>query len=211
MTPLPAAFQDRWRERRDAPASLGTVYWHVLLGTQPQVRDIASRAQQRLAPFTGLHLTPLQWLHMTVLVAGSTDEISDDDISEMLAKAELSLTGTQPVTVSLGRILYHPEAIILDVQPANALRPLLDAADAATRAVLGRPGTIDSGMPSWAPHVTLCYSTDRQPTRPIISALGKRLPTCEVTIDALHLIIQRGPERIWDWHPVGAARLRNER
>ena len=42
---------------------------------------------------------------------------------------------------------------------------------------------------------------------PVIAALGKTLPPCEVTIDTLSLVVQGGPEPAWDWHRVGDATL----
>ncbi|HUA27724.1 MAG TPA: TauD/TfdA family dioxygenase, partial [Streptosporangiaceae bacterium] len=51
-------------------------------------------------------------------------------------------------------------------------------------------------------HITVCYSTARQPAAPLIAALGENLPRCEVHVSALSLIIQRGPERLWDWTTV---------
>ena len=42
---------------------------------------------------------------------------------------------------------------------------------------------------------TICYSTSRQPAKPIIDASGTRLPGCDINIRALSLVIQHGPER----------------
>jgi hypothetical protein len=55
--------------------------------------------------------------------------------------------------------------------------------------------------------VTLCYSTSQQSAAPIISALGKVLPTREITIDKLSLVIQRGSALSWDWRPIGTIYL----
>jgi hypothetical protein len=48
------------------------------------------------------------------------------------------------------------------------------------------------------PHITICYSTADQPARPLIDALGLELPSRDVQISALQLVIQRGPERLRD-------------
>ena len=45
----------------------------------------------------------------------------------MLARAQAALARTPPVTVTLERVLYHPEAIALGVSPADALAPVLAA------------------------------------------------------------------------------------
>jgi hypothetical protein len=36
----------------------------------PEVMDLARQAQQRLAGFDGLHMTPLRWLHITTSSPG---------------------------------------------------------------------------------------------------------------------------------------------
>lgn len=94
---------------------------------------------------------------------------------------------------------------MLGVYPLGALAPIQEVALAATRAVTGRDGNVSSCIQPWNPYVTLCYSTSRQPADPIIAALGKELPACEVSVQTLSLVVQRGPERSWDWQHVGTA------
>jgi hypothetical protein len=94
---------------------------------------------------------------------------------------------------------------MLGVSPAAALAPIRDAARAATRMVTGHDD--DPEADSWIPHITVCYSTSHQPAGPLIAELGKSLPPCEVQISALNLIIQRGPERRWDWSTAATIRL----
>jgi hypothetical protein len=38
---------------------------------------------------------------------------------------------------------------------------------------------------------------------PIIDTLGRRIPKCEIAVDAESLVIQWGAERLWNWQPVG--------
>jgi 2'-5' RNA ligase len=207
MSPLPQELVDRWQNRSDSDPGEGTVYWHILLGDNLGLRTIVEQAHARLSKFSGLHLTPLRWLHITTLIAGSTDEIDDSDMSQMLAAAGSTLTDKAPIQVTFRTVFYHPEAIVLSVHPREALAPIQDAARAATCAVTGRDGNVSGCIQPWMPHVTLCYSTGRQPAEPIIAALGKELPACAVSIRSLSLVVQRGPERLWDWHHVGTARL----
>src|SRR5215469_15637497 len=208
MSPLPTQLADRWRDGRGAAdPGAGTLYWHILLGRNAQLREAARAAQARVAEFTGLHMTPLQWLHLTVLIAGPASQVSAQAMDEMLAIARLSITGIAPITVELSRIIYHPEAIVLAAQPVEALSPIRDAARQATLAVTGHEGVAERSSPTWTPHVTLCYSTSAQPAEPIIAALGKALPDCQVTVDAFDLVIQRGAEWHWNWSPVGTVPL----
>jgi hypothetical protein len=68
-------------------------------------------------------------------------------------------------------------------------------------------GAAGSQPARWRPHVTIGYSTSGQPAKPIIDALGTHLPGCDIDIDALSRVIQRGPERAWDWSIVSTIRL----
>ena len=208
MNPLPEQFTGRWRDGHgSADSEYRLLWWLVLLGSDPQLRSAAQAAQSRVSNFPGLHMTPLQWLHLTVLIAGPADQISEQARIEMLAIARSSLSGTGPITIELSRIFYHPEAIVLTAHPAEALSPVREAAQRATQAVTGRSGTDDRSSPEWTPHVTLCYSTSDQPAQPIITALGKELPKCQVSIANLSLVVQQGAEWLWNWSPVGAVSL----
>jgi hypothetical protein len=93
------------------------------------------------------------------------------------------------------------------VSPRSALSPVLTAARTATREVLGTDADSDGDGEEWAPHMTLCYSTTEQPAAPVITALGKTLPTCEATITEMSLVVQNGPETLWNWQVAGSARL----
>ncbi len=206
MNPVPAQMIDRWKDRTDQAPGEGIVYWHMLIGEHPQAVALATDAQQRLAPFSGLHMTPLQWLHMTALIAGPASQITSQQLDQMAAAATRLLAGTPPITVTLGKILYHPEAIMLAASPASALTPVREAARSATREVTGTDGRPGIRSP-WTPHITLCYSTAHQPAEPIIAALGHELPGRDIQISTISLVIQHGPERHWDWHPVATTRL----
>lgn len=200
---LPENMIDRWARRHDPAPGERTLYWHVLMADHPQVVDLAQQAADRLTPFNGLHMTPLDKLHMTTLVVGRAEQVTDLQIRQMAKIAAEHLDGVQPIPVSLGKILYHAEAVVLDVTPGEALAPVRAAAAAATEHV---GITAVDGL-DWAPHITLCYSTADQPARPIIDALGKRLPDREINIGSLSLVVQDGPERDWNWTTVATIRL----
>ena len=205
MSPLPLQFTGRW-DNPSRPSYDNALCWHLLLGGQARVRAAADVVQQRLARFAGFHMTPPQWLHVTVMRAGTAGLVSQDDISRMLARAQAELARTAPVTVTLQRVFYHPEAIALSVSPRAALAPVLVAARTATREVLGTNAN-DGDQGEWMPHLTLCYSTGEQPAAPVIAELGKAIPAFEATISEISLVAQEGPEDQWHWRVAGSARL----
>ncbi|HEV2966966.1 MAG TPA: hypothetical protein VG009_02595 [Candidatus Dormibacteraeota bacterium] len=88
----------------------------------------------------------------------------------------------------------------------RALTSIHDAAQAATRAVTGSNDP-DDDSPRWIPHITVCYSTAEQAMAPIIAALGPRARECQIQISTVSLVIQHGPERLWNRRTVGAVYL----
>ncbi|MGC4957897.1 2'-5' RNA ligase family protein [Actinomadura citrea] len=209
MSPLPTRMINRWQNREEPGPGQGTLYWHILVGDRPEARDLAHTAQKRLAGFHGLHMTPPEWLHITTLVVGPTDEITPDQQHEVLTAASELLAELPPVTVKLSRIIYHPEAIAVAVQPTDDLKQIRNAVQTATHKVIGHEGHTEGTQ--WTPHMTLAYSETEQPAEPLITALGKELPTGEFTLKTVTLVAQQGPERLWDWHPAGRACLLGRR
>jgi 2'-5' RNA ligase len=207
MSPLPVQFTDRWGSQRTAPSYADSLCWHILLGDSPGARAAAREAQRRLARFGGFQLTPQRWLHMSVMLAGTADKITPAQRARMPAAAGKTLAGTPPVTVTLERVFYSPEGIALGVTPAGALAPLLDAARTATMEATSQAGSSGRSGSGWTPHVTIGYSTGEQQAAPVIAALGKRLTPREVTVRRLSLVVQNGPEDLWDWHVEGFAEL----
>ena len=200
----PVRFRDRWRRRTDLLPSQSVIYWHILIGSQPAVTDLAQMARHRVASFSGFHMTPLKWLHITVLTGGPADHVPAGGLQQMVHTASELLSDLEPISVTIGKFLYHPEGIMLDVEPEDALVPIRDAVRIATSTTTGYGGMDDS---PWKPHITLCYSTACQPAEPVMAALGPALPAREIRIDTVSLVIQHGPERLWDWRIAGTVRF----
>jgi 2'-5' RNA ligase len=200
MSPLPVRMADRWQDRAEPGSGEAQLYWHILMRDQPQVCALAAVARQRLSGFTGLHFTPEQWLHMSVLRVGLTSELASGEIDAMVTQARHLLQQIPPVTVTLGQVLYHPEAIILGAQLGDALDRVAQVVRDAATSTTGLPTDVRARL--WIPHVTVAYSTQDQSADPIIAALGHELPECPVTIDRIHLVAQHGAERAWNWQPI---------
>jgi 2'-5' RNA ligase len=203
---LPAHMRDRWANRPEPPEGQGTVYWHALMGRYPEARSAASAAQSILGKFDGFHLTPPGWLHMTVLIAGSTEKVPREHLAPLLDAARTALDDVAAPAVALERVLYHPEAVTLAVEPAADLHAIRRRIDRVTAAVTG--GTVDDAATArWVPHMTVGYSTSDQPASPVIAALGRSVPMHELVVDTLMLVVQWGAERSWNWERIGTVQL----
>lgn len=207
MSPLPMRMRDRWLGRSECAVGSGKIYWHILMHSYPEARAAAMDARRTLSGFNGFHMTPLKWLHISTLVAGSTDEVNRGQMLAMVSEARRLLGNVAPISVALGKVFYHPEAIALRVEPVEALMPMFSAAQSATLQSLGHVGDGGDIHSSWMPHMTVSYSTSDQPAQPIISALGRSVGERQILIDSLTLVIQWGPERSWEWERVGTVYL----
>jgi 2'-5' RNA ligase len=199
VSPFPAQMEDHWLRHRDADPGRARLMWLMRVGDRPPVAELARLGQARLAGLGGLDLVPQQWLHMTTLIAGYADEITAEQVGVMAGEARRLLARTPPVTVTLGRVLYHPRAVMLGVGPPGVLDPVLDAARQATRAATGRGGELYSEP--WIPHVTLAYSNTAGPAGPVIEALGRELPSRQAAVTAISLVSQ-APAQLWAWDRV---------
>ena len=108
--------------------------------------------------------------------------------------------------------LSREDCVALARAAAEASRFAAGSADAvqtATETLTGHPGHTE-GPATWTPHITIAYSIAKQPAAPLIEALGPSLPARELTLDSVSLVIQHGPERLWNWQHIGSALLLGE-
>ena len=199
MSPFPQEMVNHWWQRPGRTPGRELYHWHMLFHNQPAIHGLVGAAQERLAGLPGLDMVPLQWLHVTTYIAPFVDDMSDNHVTAMVAEARRLLTGVAPIPVSAGRVLYHPQAITLALEPFDALHPVLDAVRAATDSV-GCVGHTDTNP--WLPHVSIAYCNGPGPYAPIIAALGRSLPTVETKMQSVSLVAQTQVEHTWQWRPV---------
>jgi 2'-5' RNA ligase len=204
VSPLPVRMENNWSLAPGEDPRRARLMWLMCVGGNPQVAEVAQAGQARLAGLPGLDLVPRDWLHVTTLIAGFADEISPDQAEAMATEARRLLAGTPPVTVTLGRVLYHPRAVMLAARPPSALEPVLHAAQEATRIATGRQGQLH--YEPWTPHVTLAYANSARPAGPVIEALGREVPPRQVAISSVSLVSQ-APGQMWEWRLVAQVPL----
>jgi 2'-5' RNA ligase len=179
----------------------------MLFHDQPAVAELAELAQRKLAGVAesaGLDLVERQWLHLTTLIVGFADEVPEASLDAMVAMARDHLASMPPIKVTLGRVYYHPEAVVLVVEPLDALSPVLDAVRSAAAAA-GSAGHTDTDP--WLPHITIAYSHGMAPAAPVIAALGRHLPPTEITIRSVSLVAQDQVGHSWQWQPMAEVQL----
>jgi 2'-5' RNA ligase len=204
MSALPVRMADHWWQRPGRLPGRMLYQWHLAFHDQPKVIELAEMAQARLKDLPGLDLVAPHLLHLTTLIVGFADEIPESTVEKMIAGARERLAAVAPIPVTLGRVGYHPQAVALIVEPADALNPVLAAVREATD-IAGCEGSTDTDP--WIPHVSVAYSYSDGPAAPIINALGRWLPKTEVTIKSISLVSQTQVGHSWQWQPVAEVHL----
>jgi 2'-5' RNA ligase superfamily protein len=178
--------------------------WHFTFDGQPAVHELAASYQERLADLPGLDLIPARWLHLTTQGVGFTDEVSDEEVTALLDASTGRLEGFASQRVTLGPARVTPEAILLDVTPAEGLAAIRRELRAAITDVLGaaRLGESDE----WTPHVSVAYSNSTGPQAPYVAAVADR-GTAETMITTVELIVLGRDQHLYEWTTRGDVQL----
>jgi 2'-5' RNA ligase len=198
VSPLPTRMTDHWAIQPGAAPQTRQLMWPITLGADDAVIELARQAHRQLTGVPGLDLVPPSWMHLTTLTTGPADDISPDALDGIIEEAKRLLAAITPITITLGRVLYHPRAVMLDAGPAEPFQPVIEAIQTATR-----PAGHSTALyhDPWRPHITLAYSNATRPAAPIIEALGRNLPARQITISSISLVSQ-SPEQRWTWDRI---------
>ncbi|GAA4630250.1 hypothetical protein GCM10023196_054820 [Actinoallomurus vinaceus] len=172
---------------------------------RPEIGKLAKECQQRLITVPGLDPVPTPWLHMTTQIVGFADEISDSELADMIASVSERMRSVTPTSVSLGRPLFHSEAVVLGATPREGL----DAARSGIRqavAVTVRTNQL-ADDPDWVPHLSVAYSNSDAPAAPVIAAMQPPPPPVDVTIDRIDLVSQERVGHCYVWDGVASVEL----
>lgn len=194
---------DHWAVQPGTDIGRQQLMWPITFSADDAAAELARKAHQRLAGIPGLDLVPLRWLHLTTLTSGPADDIAPDELTGMIKDAKRLLAAIPPITITLGRVLYHPRAVMLDAGPAGAFQPVVEVIEAATRNA-GCAATLYHDP--WRPHITLAYSNATRSAAPIIEALGRNLGASTVTIRSVSLVTQ-SPSQRWTWDHIAVLAL----
>jgi 2'-5' RNA ligase superfamily len=205
VSPLPERLKDHWWWRPGVRPGRGLYVWHILFENQPEVAALAQECQARLAGIPGLDPVPTPWLHMTTQIVGFADEIDDGEVAAMTEAAAKRLQRLEPVSVALGRPLFHSDAVVLGVRPPRALDPIrAGIRDAVARTV--RVHQLDH-EPDWTPHLSVAYSNRDAPAAPAIEAMRPPPEMVDVRVGDVCLVLQQRVDRLYRWDRMAVVPL----
>jgi hypothetical protein len=178
--------------------------WHFTFDGQRQMHDLAAAYQARLAHLPGLDLVPARWLHLTTQGVGFTDEVSDGQVDAIVAVSGEYLEASGQLFVTLGPARVTPEAILLDVSPVQPLAAIRRELRAAIAEVLGKARLMEAD--TWAPHVSVAYSSGTGPAAPYAEAVADG-PVTQAVISDVELIVLGRDRRLYEWTTHASVRL----
>lgn len=205
MSPLPERMSDHWWWRPGVRPGRRLLVWHILLDDQPEAQALVAACQSRLTDVGGLDLVPAPWLHMTTQIVGFADEIPEGEVASMFSAVGTRLGRLAPISVDLGKVWFHSEAVMLGVRPGRALDPVRQAARAAVAETVTMHQLADE--PEWTPHVSVAYSNSSGPAAPVLRALAEPPPERQLTVRSLRLVSQERTGRLYRWIPLTKAFL----
>jgi len=181
--------------------------WHLTFdhpGAAP-LHELVARLQHDLADVDGLDLIPQQWLHLTMQGLGFTDEVSDQDVADIVDAARDRLAFVPGFDLVLGPVEGDDEATGLLVRPRAAITWVRDLVRTAISTVWDE---VPEGT-EFRPHVSIAYSSADVPTGPLRQRLAalRGLESVTVPVRGVQLIRLNRDEQMYTWDVVAEVAL----
>jgi 2'-5' RNA ligase len=133
--------------------------------------------------------------------------VTADQVDKVVAAVRGRLAELSPFELVLGPVRVDPEALLLDVEPAEAVRRLRLAIRAGIAEAWGADRVPEADAP-FTPHVSVGYIGADGPAEPFVTVLEASPATGRATVNEAQLIVINRDSRMYTWEPYATARLR---
>ncbi|MFH8218483.1 2'-5' RNA ligase family protein [Streptomyces sp. NPDC018057] len=180
--------------------------WHMTFEGQKDVHRLAAEYRTALAPLgEALTLIPDQWLHLTMQGVGFLDEIEESDVHAIVGAAHSRLAAVPAFDARIGPAVIDPEAILLPVQPGDAVRAVRDGVRAAVHDAIGQ---VPEAADGFRPHVSVAYSAADGPAAPVTRAVASvQENPAHARIATAELIVIHRDNEMYEWEPFATVPL----
>jgi 2'-5' RNA ligase len=178
-----------WRDGRSA------YYWYLTFDS-PELNALARDCQQQLG-FLGLDMVEPDWLHLSLVRLGWSDETSSASVLDVAEKAAKRCADIPPFGLDVGPLAGSAGAVRFSVSSWEPLVQLCEQLAAAN-------DSISSSAPKSAflPHITIGYNNHPRPAAPVIRAVAELRTTPTISVDvvdaALVKVHREGHSYKWD-------------
>jgi 2'-5' RNA ligase len=180
--------------------------WHLTFADQSDVARVARHYHAILRDVPGVDPVPVEWLHLTMQGLGFTDEVKGDQVDEAVAAVRGELAKLTPFEFVLGPVRVDPEALLLDAEPAEAVRQLRLAIRAGISEAWGADRVPEPDAP-FTPHVSVGYISADGPAEPFISALEASPATGRAAVSEAQLIVIKRDSSMYTWKLYATVRI----
>lgn len=187
---------DHWTMKPWAPGQSG-FYWYLTFDA-PALIELAARCQKELAD-DGIDPVPLDGLHVTLLKAGESADLSEAQISTITEAARRHLTEVSPFDLDVGPLAGSRSALRFSVTPWGNLLAVHRALREATAAA--RSHTALSETAQFRPHLGIGYINTPQSAMQLIDDVAtlRDLPPVTVSVTEVRLVQLRRENRCYRW------------
>jgi 2'-5' RNA ligase len=158
--------RDHWWWRPGWRAGRRLYTWHLTFEDQHDLHKLVG-AYQAQFNVPQLDLVPLEWLHLTIQSVGFADQVSPEQLRQVVEAAQRRCGALARFTLTLGPAQVAQEGITLPVAPEPPVRWLRMAVRGAVAEVLGEERVPEEAGRFW-PHVSVAYSNADGPAARIV-------------------------------------------
>lgn len=207
---LPATrLAEHWRWRPDWHQDRPCLWWYLTFEDDPEVRNLARRAQTLLAEAPQLDLIPSPWLHLTLVEVGYADEVSAKTVDRVVGAAQEALDDLPSFDVDLGPVRSMPGAVVLEAH-GDALGELHQRLTDAVLAARGAPAV--GTLRRFVPHVSVAYvNRDCDPHEVLgpLDGVDLTAPSPAATVSRVRLAAVTRRRRHYQWTTRAVVPLAN--
>lgn len=189
----------RLRNHWSRPNSPPAYYWYLTFERNAKLHSLTRECQKAIA-FPYYDLTPVSYLHLTLLRVAFIDDVEPDDIGSIEAAAVQAAQKISPFKLTIGALGGTAGAIGFSAFPAEPIVELRDAFRLAS--VSAYPGAL-IGDSAFHPHVTIAYANSAVSAADAI-AVAEKLNSAHVDTeinDAALVLLTRG-QQSYAWRVV---------
>jgi 2'-5' RNA ligase len=142
---------------------------------------------------------PLDALHLTIRRVGFTDQIDQETINAVFARAESLCSGIGAFPLTVGPLAASRGAVRFSAAPWSDLFDIYDAVGAASRWIAGREAP--TARDSFRPHVSIGYSRTRQQAHALRRSIAqyRDLPPVACKVSRIELVELRRESAAYRW------------
>ncbi|MCW2806083.1 MAG: hypothetical protein JWQ93_38 [Marmoricola sp.] len=202
----PERLLEHWRWRPDwTPDRIG-LWWYLTFTDLPQVAATSREVTAALAGSPEVDVSPPSWLHLTLREVGFEDEVSPEAVEDCVIRTRRALAARLPFVLRVDAVGMLPGAVVLWVEPQDAVQDLRDQVAGREIAPADREGLLG---PFARPHISVAYvrrDGDPGPVQDLLpSPTPVQVPVSQVTLAA---VTRRDQHYRWTVHtqvPIGAS------